>query len=61
MNVDTIQQNARSLADALTLFAEVEQREDEEGKRKASELRRYIIKLTYHIQKGIDEVRDNVY
>lgn len=60
MSLDAIQQYARSIADTLKLVSEVEGRTDAESTKKRQELVSYILKLTYSIQKAIDEEREVV-
>ena len=58
MNLDAIQQYARSIADTLKLVSEVEGKSDAESMKKRRELVSYILKLTYSIQKAVDEERE---
>ncbi len=58
MSLDAIQQYARSIADTLKLVSEVEGKSDAESMKKRRELVSYILKLTYSIQKAVDEERE---
>ncbi len=60
MSLDAIQQNARSIADALRSYAEVEKGSDEVAIKKRKQLAAYILKLTHAIQKHIDQEKQNV-
>lgn len=60
MSLDVIQQTARSITDAFKLWKEVEDKTDEQSKKKRQELAEYILKLTYIIQKSIDEERETI-
>jgi len=60
MSLDVIQQTTRSLADAYKVLAEIESNQDEASKRKRQELAEYILKLTYIIQKEVDEERERI-
>lgn len=60
MSLDTIQQNARSLADALKTYTLYEKGTDEAAALKRRQLQQYILKLAYNIQKCIDEEREQL-
>ncbi|MEK6839964.1 MAG: hypothetical protein AABX72_03410 [Nanoarchaeota archaeon] len=60
MSLDVIQQTARSITDAFKLWNDVEDKTDEQSKKKRQELAEYILKLTYIIQKAIDEERETI-
>ena len=60
MSLDIIQQNARSIADAFKVLAEVENKPDDTSNKKRQELAGYILKLTYIIQKAVDDERESI-
>lgn len=60
MNLDTIQQHARSIADALKAHAELTEVQGEAAVTKRKQLEDYILKLTQGIQKCVDEERENL-
>ena len=60
MSLDIIQQNARAIADAFKILAEVEKKPDEASKKNRQEMGEYILKLTYIIQKAVDDERESI-
>ena len=60
MNVETIQQHARSITDALKALAEVKTLQDPASTAKRKQLEAYILKLTQDIQRCVDEERENL-